>query len=116
MPEYKVLFHIDEINKWNLLLNNVRNLIDAGENNKLNIEVIANSEAVAGYSINPGTDSINNLMRNLKMRGVQFAACNNALRSFNINKDSLLDFVNVVPAGVLEIVIKQSEGYLYIKP
>ena len=34
MTEYKVIFHIDEINKWKLLLNNVINLLDAAENDK----------------------------------------------------------------------------------
>ena len=32
MEKYKVIFHIDEINKWKLLLANVSNLLTAMEN------------------------------------------------------------------------------------
>ena len=43
MAEYKVIFHIDENNKWNLLLKNVSNLLNATDGEKVYIEVLANS-------------------------------------------------------------------------
>lgn len=116
MTEYKVIFHIDENLKWDLLLGNVKNLIEAKNINIFDIEVLANSEAVKNYVSDQDTDAHTIKMRELNQKGVQFVACNNALKGFNISKDSLLDFVVVVPAGVMELVIKQSEGYHYIKP
>lgn len=35
---------------------------------------------------------------------------------FHIDKNNIIHFVSIVPAGVLELVVKQSEGYAYIKP
>ena len=115
MSEYKVIFHIDEINKWKLLLNNVSNLLNASNNDKFYIEVLANSEAVKYYDINY-VDADIDTMQSLNAKGVKFVACNNALRGYDIKKDTLIGLVDIVPAGVMELVKKQSEGYFYIKP
>lgn len=116
MLKYKAIFHIDEMHKWKLLLMNVSNLLEVIANEKFSIEVLANAEAVKYYdpTQNLGTDI--ETLENLKIKGVKFVACNNALKVFKIEKHNILDFVDTVPAGVLELVVKQSEGYAYIKP
>jgi uncharacterized protein len=38
------------------------------------------------------------------------------IKTYNIEKNNITNFVNIVPAGVLELVERQSEGYAYIKP
>ena len=116
MSKYKVIFHIDEMHKWKLLLMNVSNLLEVIANEKFSIEVLANAEAVKYYdpTQNLGTDI--EKLENLNIKGVKFVACNNALKVFKIEKHNILDFINTVPAGVLELVVKQSEGYAYIKP
>ena len=116
MVEYKVIFHIDEINKWKLLLGNVSNLLKGMNNEKLNIEVLANSEAVKYYDTNQDLNVEINTMESLNEKGIKFVACNNALMAYDIKKDSIIHFVDIVPAGVVELVRKQSEGYAYIKP
>lgn len=116
MSEYKVIFHIDENNKWELLLGNVSNLLNGIDNEKLYIEVLANSEAVKYYDTNKDFDSAINTMESLNIKGVRFVACNNALMAYDLKIDNILHFVDIVPAGVVELVKKQSEGYVYIKP
>lgn len=116
MPEYKVIFHIDEINKWKLLLGNVVNLLNGMPDDKVYVEILANSEAVRYYDTNQDLHADISTMESLNKKGVRFTACNNALRSYDIKKDGIISFVDVVPAGVVELVKKQSEGYLYIKP
>ncbi len=46
---------------------------------------------------------------------VTFAACEHAMKVFNINKSQLLNGVTTVPDALYELVIKQAEGYGYIK-
>jgi len=46
---------------------------------------------------------------------VTFAACEHAMQVFNINKSQLLNGVTTVPDSLYELVIKQAEGYGYIK-
>lgn len=114
MSDIKVIFHIDEINKWELLLKNVSNLLNAIDKERFNVEVLANSEAVKYYDTNQDSDF--NTMDRLNEKGVKFVACNNALLAFDIEKCNIIHFVDIVPVGVLELVKRQSEGYAYIKP
>ena len=46
---------------------------------------------------------------------VTFAACEHAMQVFNISKGQLLNGVTTVPDALYELVIKQAEGYGYIK-
>ena len=114
MQTYKVVFHVDELNKWELLLKNVSNLLDAIDVNEHSIEVLANSEAVTFYDSN--FNPYISVIENLNSKGVKFIACNNSLIANKIKKEDLICFIEIVPVGVLELINKQSEGYAYIKP
>ena len=114
--EYKAVFHIDEAHKWRLLLGNVRNLLEAFDGGTIRVDVVANSEAVNNYRKHQFIDDDARMMADLSDRGVQFVACNNALVGQGISKKELVDFVEVVPSGVLELVVKQHAGYAYLKP
>lgn len=113
----QIIFHIDEIKKWDLLLNNVNNLLLSYGESAMNvsIEILANSEAVKGYISN--SNILNSrITDSLLQGGVKFVACNNALHGMNISKEQIFPFVNIVPAGIRELVDKQIDGYVYIKP
>ena len=113
----QVVFHIDETQKWRLLLHNVKNLLvsysDAPET--VSIEVLANAEAVDAYVLNADV-AVQAHMQTLFENGVSFLACNNALTGRNIFKESILPYVKVVPSGVRHLVDQQTNGYAYIKP
>jgi len=113
MDKYKVIFHIDEQIKIGLVLNNISNLIiDIGQEN-LEIEMVANSDVVKllvkGIEFEP-------MLEELAKKQVRFCACANSLRNFGLQKEELLDFVEVVSAGVGEILKKQAAGWAYIRP
>ena len=46
---------------------------------------------------------------------VTFAVCEHAMEIFNVNKNQLLNGVTTVPDALYELVIRQAEGYGYIK-
>ena len=52
----------------------------------------------------------------LNLKEVVFHACANAMRANHVSESSLPEQVIVVPAGVLDLVELQSQGYAYIKP
>lgn len=111
----KVIFHIDENEKWQLCLGNVRNMLSYGKENKtiFEIEILANSAAV--LKLKKGSEwesAIHELLED----GVVIAAYQNALNAQKMVKDDLIDRITVVPAGVVELVAKQNEGFAYIKP
>lgn len=106
----KALFHLDEDVMWRLALSNVSNLVNCTQE-EISMEVVANGDAVAGY-----VDGCLQEIRKLSERGVNFVACANSLRAHGISAGELPEFVNVVGSGVMEIVLRQAEGYAYIKP
>lgn len=110
---YSVIFHVDELTKWDLTLKNVANLLEQPHQNAARVAVLANSEAVKGYL---AQSALAGAMLKLNGRGVVFSACNNSLNALGIDRAGLPLWVRVVPAGVLELVERQAEGYAYIKP
>lgn len=116
MNTYRTIFHIDEINKFKLLLANINNLIQSMDKEQITIEVLANSEAVKLFVLNDIKEDEYTCVQNLINKGVTFSLCNNSIRSNKIDSSLLIQNVNIVPSGVKELTIKQHEGYAYIKP
>ena len=110
----KAIFHIDEYEKWDLLLTNVGNLLKGIDITDAHVAIVANANAVTRYKKDSGSD--NTVLEELARKGVIVIACNNALNMFNIEKEMLYHYVQVVPIGVKDIIEKQLEGYAYIKP
>ena len=114
----KVLYHIDQESKWKMVLENVKNMIKTGKElgETFEIEIIANGIAVMGIVEHVSISSKLYLeFEEILKSDVKVKACNNALKKFGIDKESICSFVEVVPAGVIEIAKKHEEGYCYIK-
>lgn len=113
----KILLHVDENEKWNLALENGANVFayDVAEGEAFDLELVANGAAVEALVQGADGETVER-MAELHDRGAVLAACGNALRKRGISRESLYDFITVVPAGVVEIARRQSEGYAYIKP
>jgi intracellular sulfur oxidation DsrE/DsrF family protein len=112
----KVVFHVDEMEKWPMALSNIRNMLRGYQESATacQIELLANGAAVRAYADNAGENQ--SAMQALADAGVLFAACNNALRAAFIEPQALFAFVTVVPVGVIELAERQLAGYAYIKP
>ena len=114
--DMKVIYHVDEAEKWTLTLMNVSNMLAVfqQEESEFVIEVLANSVAVKQYV--QMDNEIGAKMASLAQAGIKFTACGNALKTNQIDKGQLYSFVEVVPAGVVELAKRQFEGYAYINP
>ncbi len=118
MGKLRVLFHVNDPDRWGIAFGNITNLInDVGEDN-VDTVVLANGPAVAAYADAEKVET----MRGLSERGAKFLVCRNSLKKMCsggavcISEESLPPFVSVVPAGITEIIKKQHEGYAYVKP
>ncbi|EHO46211.1 DsrE family protein [Lentilactobacillus kisonensis] len=111
---HKVVFHIDDMQKWAHTLGNVSNLLAFGDQTGTSYKVIVlvNGDAILGYLVGSLQDSI----AQLTAKSVSFHACQNAMNSHTIKKDQLPAGVEVVPAGVADLISLQEAGYSYIKP
>lgn len=51
----------------------------------------------------------------LKERGIVFVVCENSLKEREVPKEAILPNMNYVKMGIGEIVVKQEQGWTYIK-
>ena len=51
----------------------------------------------------------------LKSKGVVFAVCENTMKQQKLTKGQILSQATFVPVGLAELVIRQEEGWSYIK-
>jgi hypothetical protein len=114
----KVIFHINEPEKWEPLLGNVINLLKDVGDEAIEVCVLMNGPSVKALSDVP----LLKRMEELSDRGVRFLVCRNSLQALCgsgeicIDEKNLPEFITVVPAGVTELIRRQTEGYAYIKP
>ncbi|MBF0554649.1 MAG: DsrE family protein [Nitrospirae bacterium] len=116
--QLKVLFHVNEVEKWDTALGNITNLIKDVGRGEAEIKVVANGPSVAAFSDSSRLE----VMSALAAEGAVFLACRNSLKKMCsgvdvcLTEESLPPFIKVVPAGITEIVRSQSEGFAYVKP
>ena len=111
-----VVFHIDEENRWEQLLNNLE-YYSANFGTESDIVVVINGYAVRsfnGFDVHPEHGK---RMLALHEAGVQFKICGNSLFNRQIPSENIPDdVVVIVPQGIAEIVACQGRGFAYIKP
>ena len=103
----------NDTGKWNLALNNARNLqSDLGAQN-VEIEIVAYGPGIAMLK----TDSVvGNRIGEALGSGVKVAACENTMHGQKLAKPDMLDGIGYVKAGVVEIMQRQQQGWSYIRP
>ena len=113
---YDLLVHVDlaDEGRFGMALTNIVNYRKALVGEDYKVVVLANAAAVRFLKREDNVHAEG--VRALAAEGVDFRACQNATNKFNIPDSDLLDCVTVVPAGVVEIVKLQREGFAYIKP
>lgn len=105
------VIHIDELEKWPVVLGNLRNLFK--ESLEVEVTIVANGSAVTGYL----DQQLDRELALLKEYPVKIEACQNALNAHGIKVEQLPAWVTVVPAGVLRLIeLQQISGYAYLKP
>lgn len=55
-----------------------------------------------------------NLMQALYKQGVQFRVCYNSMHALHVQRSDVYPYMKVTPAGILQLVKKQLQGYAYI--
>lgn len=109
----KIVFQLShpDINVWDGLLRQLNNIKEGWP--QAEMEVVVHSGAI-GFLKSDNTDQAAEI-RDLSRRGVVFAACENTMKRKNITPAEMIDVAKFVPMGIGEVVIKQDEGWAYIK-
>lgn len=110
-----VVIHLDEASeeKHAAVLRNISHLREEMDPS-LRIELVVHGPGITTVSLrgNPLSQALVDLMA----RGVVVAACENTLRQKDIDRVNLLEGVVTVPAGIAELVVRQQQGWAYVRP
>ncbi len=99
--------------KWNLALNNAKNIQkDVGKAN-VELEIVAFGP---GIGMLKAESEVGNRVAEAVESGIKVVACENSMRNQKLTRDDMLTSVGYVPAGVVEIMRKQQQGYAYLRP
>jgi uncharacterized protein len=111
----KVVFQVsdNDAGKWNLTLNNVRNVqADLGAD-KVSIEVVAYGPGINMLKMD---SPVAQRVAEALGHQVKVVACENTMKAQKLAPADMLPAIGYVPAGVVELIQKQAAGYAYIKP
>jgi intracellular sulfur oxidation DsrE/DsrF family protein len=111
----KVVFQVSDADpkKWTLALNNAKNIQAALGRDNVDIEIVAYGP---GIGILKGDSEAKAKVEEAQSAGVKLVACENTMASQKLVKTEMLPGISYAPAGVVEIMRRQQEGYAYIKP
>ena len=99
--------------KWNLALNNAKNVqTDLGAQN-VAIEIVAYGP---GINMLKADSVVGNRIAEAMGAGVKVIACENTMTNQKLDKDSMMNGIGYVKAGVVEIMQKQQAGWAYLRP
>ena len=99
--------------KWNLALNNAKNLQDDVGAANVDIEIVAYGPGIGMLKLeSPTAGRVADAMK----ANVKVIACENTMRGQKLTREDMLPALSYIPAGVTEIMIKQSEGWAYLRP
>jgi intracellular sulfur oxidation DsrE/DsrF family protein len=111
---HRVLFALlsGDASDWQVTVGNINNLIKGLAPDEVEIEVVAYSQ---GLGLVKNGSSMAKEVADLQEKHVKFVACQNAMRMQHVEAKDLLPGVGMVPAGIVEVVTKQEQGWTYIK-
>ena len=115
MSKHSVILQVSDrdSNRWQLALNNARNVqADLGSDN-VQIEIVAygpgldmlKSESPVASGLAGALDS-----------SVRLIACQNTMQNNKLTRDDMYSGISYVQAGVTHIMKRQREGWAYIRP
>ncbi|HAT56121.1 MAG TPA: hypothetical protein DCS74_00895 [Veillonellaceae bacterium] len=113
MRKWQVVFHIDEMEKWKLVLGNVENFLRDIGNDPYNAEIVVNGEAVLFLSEHYPEPV---RLEQLSQKQIQISLCRNALRANHIPSSAIPPWMSLISAGITRLITLQAQGYAYIKP
>jgi hypothetical protein len=114
-PKNRVVMQVSdgEPAKWNLALNNARNLqSDLGAAN-VEIEIVAYGP---GIGMLKRDSTVATRVDEALTSGVKIVACENTMRAQKLAQPDMLPAIGYVGAGVVEIMQRQQQGWSYLRP
>ncbi|WGD54341.1 DsrE family protein [Bradyrhizobium sp. CB1650] len=114
----KVAYHLNDAEKVNFVLGNIRNHIDGvGGPEHVTIALVIHGPALKAFHSARANPDVSKRIGDFSRDGVELAACGNTMKAQNVTlKDLLPGFVSAERGGVVRLAELQAQGYLYLRP
>ena len=112
---YRVVLQVSDADpaKWNLALNNARNVQeDLGKGN-VDVEIVAYGP---GLGMLKGDSKVADRLAQALDNNIGLMACENNMRNTKVTKADMYGGISYVDAGVVHLMKRQREGWAYIRP
>jgi intracellular sulfur oxidation DsrE/DsrF family protein len=99
--------------KWNLTLNNARNVQEELGKDNVQIEIVAYGP---GLEMLKSESKVADRLAGALDENIGLIACENTMTNTKVTKDDMYSGIAYVKAGVTHIMKRQREGWAYIRP
>ncbi len=113
--KHRVVFQVSDADpaKWNLTLNNARNVqADLGKDN-VEIEIVAYGP---GLPMLKSDSKVAARLAQALDSSIALLACENTMQNTKVGRDDMYYGIAYVQAGVTHLMKRQREGWAYIRP
>ena len=99
--------------RWNMALNNIRNVQSELGATNVDIVLVAYGPGIGMLKFDAITASrVTDAMKS----GVKVVACENTMVAQKVSRSDMHPDIGYVPAGAVEIMKRQQQGYAYLRP
>jgi uncharacterized protein len=109
--DFKVVLHAAEVENWEFVFSNLRNLTTDWPQARL--RVVVDGSAVTALQ---GENLLTTELGTMAAQGVLVQICPNALHEHDIDPATVPSYAQTSLGGVVALVLAQHEGYAYVKP
>jgi len=97
---------------WTGIMHNIKHIKDTWGAN-VEVELVAHGPGIEFLMKTKSTQQKE--IAQLKQLGVSFMACQNSMKAHNLSPADIVAEAGFVPSGVCEIVMKEEQGWSYLK-
>ena len=98
---------------WNQALNVVKNIQQAYGKDKVDVELVVFGNGIGMLKMD---SEVGNRISDTLESGARVLACENTMRGRKLAREDMLASIGYVPAGVVEIITRQKQGWAVIRP
>jgi hypothetical protein len=98
---------------WNQALNVIKNIQKAYGKGRSDVRLVVFGNGIGMLKLD---SVVANRITDTVKSGAHVLACQNTMRGRKLTKADMLDAIGYVPAGVIEIITRQQQGWSVIRP
>jgi len=111
----KVVLQVSDADpaKWNLAVNNARNVQNDLGKDKVDVEIVAYGPGLGMLRMD---SKVAGRLAEALDNNIGLLACENTMRNTKVGKHQMYGGIRYVDAGVVHIMKRQREGWAYVRP